>query len=131
MGSSALKQIQENDHHIEAGEGRTLGYQALMQLLGLGITLAVSIVTGLVTGTIMSVNTLCDVINDDQLFDDELFWEVAEDDNPGYDVNKTISRRHSRMRSQSLSKVGPEGNKLPFDGEEFASLDNNNHPVQL
>ena len=27
-------------------------------------------------GTIMSVNTLCDVINDDQLFDDELFWEV-------------------------------------------------------
>ena len=34
MGSSALKQIQENDHHIEAGEGRTLGYQALMQLLG-------------------------------------------------------------------------------------------------
>ena len=34
MGSSALKQIQENDHLIEAGEGRTLGYQALMQLLG-------------------------------------------------------------------------------------------------
>ena len=33
-GSGDLKAIQREDPHIAAGEGRTLGYQALMQLFG-------------------------------------------------------------------------------------------------
>ena len=33
-GTFTFKRISEYDPHFEAGEGRTLGYQALMQMLG-------------------------------------------------------------------------------------------------
>jgi hypothetical protein len=35
---------------VEAGEGRSMGTQALMQFVAIAITLGISIVTGLVTG---------------------------------------------------------------------------------
>ena len=59
----------------------------------------------------MSLQSLCDGIESDQLFDDELFWELADDDNPGYSLitgdGKVVERRRkSRARSHSIGKVG-------------------------
>ena len=67
-----------------------------------------SLVLGFITGTLMSIQSLCDGIDSYQLFDDELFWELADDDNPGYSLEAKAAdkRRKSRARSQSISKVG-------------------------
>jgi hypothetical protein len=40
---------------IEAGEGRTMGSQALMQFIAVAITLGIAIVTGVVTGLFLAV----------------------------------------------------------------------------
>ena len=143
LGSFDLDRAQKEDPHISAGEGRSIAYQALMQLLGeqlstsstistfytfysgLAITLAVSVLLGLITGTLMSFTKLCDGISHDQLFDDDLFWETADDDNPGYVHGKEVSRRRSRARSHSLSKISEEGGE-----HDFADIGNNN-PVKL
>ena len=87
LGSFDLDRAQKEDPHIAAGEGRSLANQALMQLLGnsnikthlcvyqtiyieaLGMTLVVSIVLGLITGTLMSFSRLCDSLANDQLFE--------------------------------------------------------------
>ena len=92
---------------------------------GLGMTLVVAIVLGWIVGTIMSVKKLCDNIDNDQLFDDELFWEIADDDNAGYDVTKDTRRRKSRARSTSLSKIGSAGEKDEID------VDQNNLQLQI
>lgn len=73
----------------------------------------------------MSFTKLCDGISHDQLFDDDLFWETADDDNPGYVHGKEVSRRRSRARSHSLSKISEEGGE-----HDFADIGNNN-PVKL
>ena len=125
--SFLLDKVQAEDPGIEAGEGRSLGYQALMQLLGtqytapdtlhltpytssgLGLTLVVSVVLGAVVGTVMSIHKLCDGIDHDKLFEDELFWEMAEDDNPGYEAGKEARRKRSRARSHSLARSVDHG----------------------
>ena len=89
------------------------------------MTLVVALVLGWIVGTIMSVKKLCDNIDYDQLFDDELFWEIADDDNAGYDVNKDVKRRKSRARSTSLAKIGSAGEKDGLD------VDNNNLQLQI
>ena len=82
---------------------------------GLAITLVTSLVLGFITGTLMSLQSLCDGIESHKLFDDELFWELAEDDNPGYslvtgEAKMAERRRKSRAsRSHSLGKVGELG----------------------
>ena len=84
----------------------------------------VSLVLGWIVGTIMSVKKLCDNIDHDQLFDDELFWEIADDDNAGVDLNKDVKRRKSRARSTSLAKIGSAGEKDGLDVDELAHIRN-------
>ena len=84
---------------------------------GLAITLAVSLLVGGVVGLLISVKP-CNPLDYSQLFDDELFWELAEDDNPGYDLNdKRIKRKRSRAGSRK------------YDQADFLNIDNNN--IQL
>ena len=51
---------------IEPGEGRTLAFQSLVQLLSLVITLVASILTGLVTGLLVSFSKLFEPLAHDQ-----------------------------------------------------------------
>ena len=75
----------------------------------MAITLVCSLVLGFITGTLMSIQSLCDGIESDKLFDDELFWEMAEDDNPGYSLareNREGKAVERRRKSRTASKVG-------------------------
>ena len=57
----------------------------------------------------MSIQSLCDGIESDKLFNDELFWEMAEDDNPGYSLareNREGKAVERRRKSRTASKVG-------------------------
>ena len=56
----------------------------LFQLVGLGMTLLASIILGAATGLFISMKKLFETIPDDQLFNDELFWVIADDDNAGF-----------------------------------------------
>ena len=65
------------------------------------MTLLVSIILGAVTGLLISMKQLFDPIPDDQLFDDEVFWAVADGDSAGYQQLAKDSRRGSRRRSRT------------------------------
>ena len=83
---------------------RTISYQAMMQLAGLAITLALSILLGLLVGVIMSLARVCDRLPHHQLFDDELFWQLPDNDCAGFQLDQTtgVNRRRSRARSSSV-----------------------------
>ena len=51
-----------------------------MQLAALGITLAVSVVGGLITGYIIHIDCIFDILTDTELFDDKMFFAIDEDD---------------------------------------------------
>ena len=117
QGSHILKKLIEENPAIVAGDGRTLGTQALMQvsqhhrqqrrksrkktesyifqLVGLGVTLLVAVILGAATGLFISTKKLFETIPDDQLFNDELFWVIADDDNAGFDQPEVISDKGS------------------------------------
>ena len=104
-GTHLLKKVQLENPEITAGEGRSLSFQALVQLIALAVTFAMAIAVGAVTGLLISFKKLFEPVPDDQLFDDELFWNIADDDNAGFDYSnkpsKTPTRRRSRARSIS------------------------------
>ena len=58
-------------------EGFDFHYQAKMQLAGLAVTLALSIVGGLFTGAILKI-PFFDKTRTQSLFDDEDYWIVSE-----------------------------------------------------
>lgn len=78
--SSELLQVQgELPGLIEAGEGRSMSTQALMQLAALAITIGLSIVSGAITGIILNVSSLFEGLSDYQLFDDSYFWSLPKE----------------------------------------------------
>ena len=82
------------------------------------MTLVVSVVLGVVVGTVMSIHKLCDSIDHDKLFEDELFWELAEDDNPGYEA--AAGKEARRKRSHSLARSVDHGDpREPGAGEKW------------
>ena len=128
QGSHILKKLIEENPAIVAGDGRTLGTQALMQvsqyqllsltkeiyiktdkklrailfqLVGLGMTLLASIILGAATGLFISMKKLFETIPDDQLFNDELFWVIADDDNAGF-YQPEVKRNSSMNQSKSI-----------------------------
>ena len=51
-----------------------------------------------------------------------MFWETADDDNPGYVIGKENHRRRSRARSHSMGQ----------ENDGFVDIENNNaNGVQL
>ena len=72
-----------------------------------------SIGVGVITGLLISFKKLFEPVPDDQLFDDEIFWNIADDDNAGYadmgaKSSKTPTRRRSRARSITQSDNSAE-----------------------
>jgi len=111
-GSHLLKKIQADIPDVEPGEGRTLAFQALVQLIALGSTLVISIVTGLVTGVLISFGKLFEGVADHEMFDDEHFWNMADDDDVGWPDKGVHGRRKSRSRS--VVHRPPDANNAPM-----------------
>ena len=56
-------------------------------------------------GGILSVGRLCDGVPQDQLFDDELYWELPDNDSAGFPLQTkegATIRRRSRARTSSF-----------------------------
>ena len=51
-----------------------------MQLAALGITLAVAVVGGLITGYIIHIDCIFNILTDTELFDDAMFFAIDEED---------------------------------------------------
>ena len=81
-GSQDLTDLQAELASVEAGEGRTLGTQALYQLVALLVTLAIALVCGALTGLVLNVEGLFDPLKDHQFFNDEFFWNLPTDAKP-------------------------------------------------
>jgi len=105
-GSHLFKKIQTDIPDIEPGEGRTLAFQSLVQLLALVITLVAAIITGLVTGLLVSFSKLFEPLAHDQLFDDQPFWNMAENDDVGWPAVGLEAMQRRKSRSRSISKQG-------------------------
>jgi len=78
-GSDELAELQGQLDSVEAGEGRTLGTQALYQLVALLVTLAMALIGGAVTGLIINVEGIFDPLREHQFFNDEFFWALPTD----------------------------------------------------
>ena len=79
--------------------------------MGLAITLVVSIVLGAATGVFISMKKLFETIPDDQLFNDELFWVISDDDNAGFYQPEVIT--NSRMNRREM----PKWPKVKFENQ--------------
>ena len=66
------------------------------------MTLLVSIILGAATGFFINMKKLFETIPDDQLFNDELFWVIADDDNAGFYQPEVIT--NSRMNRRKMPK---------------------------
>ena len=55
-------------------------HQALMQLASLGVTMAMAVVGGLVTGYIIHIDWIFSILKDHELFDDSEFFDIPEDE---------------------------------------------------
>jgi ammonium transporter Rh len=56
-----------------------LGFQAGYQIAGLGLTLVFAVVGGIITGFIMRLSFIDQVKNNEEMFEDHLFWETPSD----------------------------------------------------
>lgn len=62
----------------DGGLGRTAMEQGLYQLAALGMTLGVSIISGVITGFIMKIPLFEQIRDSEDMFDDEPNWFVPE-----------------------------------------------------
>ena len=92
--------------------------QAVIQLTALGISLAVAIGGGLVTGIIINIPFLTSPLNDTELFDDFQIWEGPDQAEPAakdtVDMTPAVERRWSEStapRRESVAVV-PDATEL-------------------
>jgi len=75
-----LEELQAKLPSIEQGLGRTAHEQALMQLASLGVTLAIAVVGGLITGYIIHIDCIFNILKDTELFEDKFFFVIEDDE---------------------------------------------------
>eukprot|EP00475_Leptophrys_vorax_P030950 TRINITY_DN466_c0_g1_i1.p1 TRINITY_DN466_c0_g1~~TRINITY_DN466_c0_g1_i1.p1 ORF type:complete len:487 (+),score=131.67 TRINITY_DN466_c0_g1_i1:94-1554(+) len=86
-----------------AGKNRSLQTQALFQLLGVGITLGISIVSGLATGVLLQLTTK----GPTKLFDDSEFWIMETFDHveielSGRDANSESDEERAHVLEKEM-----------------------------
>jgi len=79
-GTAELQEYQDKIPSIEGGEGRSLGMQAAYQSMALGITLAIAIVAGAITGLVLNVSSMFHPLTDYQLFNDVHFFHMPDEE---------------------------------------------------
>ena len=69
--------------------------KALAQLLALGVTLLISIVTGYITGVIIGIKGIFDPMDDDEMFHDDIFFQIPglDEETDAGDLPKRLSVR--------------------------------------
>ncbi|KAK7023589.1 hypothetical protein SK128_018013 [Halocaridina rubra] len=78
--STAYQRLYEMDSQIAPGTGRTPRQQALCQFLGMLVTLSLSIISGALTGLGLSCSTVFEPLIRHQLFNDDTYWELPDED---------------------------------------------------
>ncbi|XP_074652649.1 ammonium transporter Rh type B-B-like [Tubulanus polymorphus] len=76
--STELAELQKT-LSVDPGLGRTAAQQALFQLATLGMTLGMALVGGAITGFILKIS-IWDAPKSHDLFDDDNYWEVPEEE---------------------------------------------------
>ena len=82
-------------------------WQALAQLLALGVTLLVAIVTGYITGVVIGIKGIFDPMDDDEMFHDDIFFQIPglEEEADSGEMPKRISM--AGVCKLFLSKIPP------------------------
>ena len=80
---------------IEPGSGRTAREQAMIQLAVLGITLAFAVVGGLITGYIIHIDWIFNILKDHELFEDQEFFAGLPTPEPREDETPTPFKENS------------------------------------
>ncbi|XP_011496592.1 PREDICTED: ammonium transporter Rh type A [Ceratosolen solmsi marchali] len=97
-----LTEINENYRlSLKPGWNRSAGQQAAYQLLALAVTLAVAIVSGLITGFILRM-PICGNIAEEQKFDDIVLWEF-EDENVVCEISAVSKDGRSSRATEQIS----------------------------
>jgi len=81
-GTEALAKAQAELPSVEAGPGYTASHQAGIQMTVLGISLAVSVIGGLITGIIINIPFLTSTMHDGELYDDFQFFDGVDESEP-------------------------------------------------
>ena len=119
-GSSKFTDLLEFLPEVEPGEGRSAGSQALYQLLALIITLSVSTVSGLATGLILSLNLICNPLEDGHLYDDQQFFNLPDD--ASSDQEELIEEPKFVRYGTTSSKSGLSTAKVMKDNPRTSTL---------
>ena len=63
---------------VPAGDGRSASIQASYQIACLGMTLGMAIVSGIITGLILKLPIFEQIKEEDQFFEDEVYWHIPD-----------------------------------------------------
>ena len=115
-GTEKLARLQGNLSSIEAGLGWSAQYQALMQLTGLGITLAIAIIAGTCTGLLINMEFLFSSLHDHELFEDWEFFADAGEEPVKQNVPVALGiesqqRIYSSSHEAAQALAGPTGHE--------------------
>jgi len=80
-GTEEMIRLQENLPSLSPSDGRGAGGQAAAQLIATGVTLAISIGGGLVTGLVMRMGFINN-LKTGELYEDSPHWKLEEEEEP-------------------------------------------------
>ena len=63
---------------VPAGDGRSASTQAGYQIAGLGMTLGMAIVSGIITGLILKLPIFEQIKETSQMFEDDLYFQMPD-----------------------------------------------------
>ena len=125
-GSEELAVLQSKLNLIEGGLGWSAKYQALMQLTALGITLAIAVVAGLLTGLLINVEFLCSGLKDHELFEDFEFFDGAGEEPEITDMTRTAEENENRTTSSQQAALALVANSQSIYGQEEIGSESSN-----
>ncbi|KAL9951041.1 hypothetical protein ACROYT_G043633 [Oculina patagonica] len=94
---------------FDAGDGRSAKAQAGFQIAGLAVALAIAVIGGIVTGFVAK---WIDPVSREQMYDDEDFWEVPEEEGSQSDVEAGNGNNVQSLRKQLHSA---RSDSVPID----------------
>jgi len=108
--------VHEMLNTIEAGEGRTMQTQALMQLSALIITLVVALVGGAFTGIVLEVKSLFHPLESHQAYNDVYYWGVPDENDGDEDAaagDEIIQEKAKEYQMNTFSDLSATEVTLP------------------
>lgn len=98
---------------LDPGHGWSSSKQGANQIFALLITLGIAIVSGLITGVLMKIPILSQVHDEDELFEDEVWWNVeSEEPSPAKKYSAPSGSAYSPNDAEQNSKGTSQGLRL-------------------